>query len=182
MYVYNRVTLLYSRDWHSIINQLYWSKKGLLTTLVAFDIQFSSVAQVCLNLCNPVNCSMPGLPVHHQLPKFTPTHVHWVGDAIQPSHPLSSPSSPAFNLSRHHSLFLMNQLYASGGQSIAASASVLLMSIQDWFPLGLTDSISLQSKWLWSLLQHHNSKASILQYSAFFMVNSHIHTWLLEKS
>ena len=119
---------------------------------------------------------MPGIPVLYYLLELAPTHVHWVGDAIQPSHPLSSPSSPAFNLSRHHSLFLMNQLYASGGQSIAASASVLLMSIQDWFPLGLTDSISLQSKWLWSLLQHHNSKASILQYSAFFMVQpSHLY-------
>ena len=58
---------------------------------------FSSVAQSCLTLCNPMNCSTPGLPVHHQLPEFTQTHVHWVGDAIQPSHPLSSPSPPAPN-------------------------------------------------------------------------------------
>ena len=67
-------------------------------------IQFSSVAQSCLTLCDPMNCSMPGLPVHHQLPEFTQTHVHWVGDAIQPSHPLLSPS-PALNLSQHQSLF-----------------------------------------------------------------------------
>ena len=60
--------------------------------------QFSS-AQSYLTLCDPMNCSMPGLPVHHQLPEFTQTNVHWVGDAIQPSHPLSSPSPPAFNLS-----------------------------------------------------------------------------------
>ena len=60
--------------------------------------QFSSVAQSCPTLCNPMDCSTPGLPVHHQLPEFTQTHVHWVGDAIQPSHPLSSPSPPAFNL------------------------------------------------------------------------------------
>ena len=67
--------------------------------------QFSSVAQSYLTLCDPMDCSMPGLPVHHQLPEFTQTHVHWVGDAIQPSHPLSSPSPPAFNLSQHQGLF-----------------------------------------------------------------------------
>ena len=67
--------------------------------------QFSSVAQSCLTLCNPMDCSTPGLPVHHQLPEFTQTHVHWVGDAIQPSHPLSSPSPPAFSLSQHQGFF-----------------------------------------------------------------------------
>ena len=66
--------------------------------------QFSSVAESCPTLCDPMNCSMPGLPVHHQLPESTQTHVHEVGDAIQPSHPLSSPS-PAFNLSQHQGLF-----------------------------------------------------------------------------
>ena len=69
------------------------------------SVQFSSVAQLCPTLCNPVNRSMPGLPVHHQLPEFTQTHVHQVIDAIQPSHPLSSPSSPALNLSQHQGLF-----------------------------------------------------------------------------
>ena len=63
------------------------------------------VAQSCLTLCDPMNCSTPGLPVHHQLPEFTQTHVHWIGDAIQPSHPLSSPSPPAPNPSQHQSLF-----------------------------------------------------------------------------
>ena len=67
--------------------------------------QFSSVAQSCLTLCNPMNCSMLGLPVHHQPPKFTQTHVHWVSDAIQSSHPLFSPCLPAFNLSQHQGLF-----------------------------------------------------------------------------
>ena len=67
--------------------------------------QFSSVAQSCPILCNPMNCSTPGLPVHHQLPESTQTYVHWVGDVIQPSHPLSSPSPPAFNLSQHQGLF-----------------------------------------------------------------------------
>ena len=65
----------------------------------------SSVAQSCLTLCDPMNCSMPGLPVHHQLLESTQTHVHWVGDAIQPSHPLSSPSLPAFSPSQHQGLF-----------------------------------------------------------------------------
>ena len=69
------------------------------------SVQFSSITQSCLTLCNPMNCSTPGLPVHHQLPEFTQTHVHWVGDAIQPSHPLSSPSPPAPNPSQHQSLF-----------------------------------------------------------------------------
>ena len=68
-------------------------------------VQFSSITQSCPIFCNPKDCSMPGLPVHHQLPEFTQTHVHWFGDAIQPSHPLSSPSSPAFNLSQHQGLF-----------------------------------------------------------------------------
>ena len=70
-----------------------------------FSVQFSSVAQLCPTLCDPMNCSMPGLPVHHQLPEFTQTHVHQVGDAIQPSHPLLSPSHPAFNLSHYQGLF-----------------------------------------------------------------------------
>ena len=66
---------------------------------------FSSVAQSCLTLCDPVNCHTPGLPVHHQLLEFIQTHVHWVGDAIQPFHPLSSPSPPSLNLSQHQGLF-----------------------------------------------------------------------------
>ena len=69
------------------------------------SVQFSSVAQSCPTLCDPLDCSMPGFPVHHQLLEFTQTHVHWVSDAIQPSHPLSSPSPPTFNLSQHQGLF-----------------------------------------------------------------------------
>ena len=76
----------------------------LLLSQIVWD-QFSSVAQSCLTLCNPMDCNTPGLPVHGQFPEFTQTHVHWVGDAIQPFHPLSSPSLPAFNLSHHHGLF-----------------------------------------------------------------------------
>ena len=70
-----------------------------------FSVQFTSVAQLCLTLCDPMNCSTPGLPVHHQLPEFTRTHVRGVGDPIQPSHPLSSPFPPAPNTSQHQSLF-----------------------------------------------------------------------------
>ena len=69
------------------------------------SLQFSSVAQSCPTLCHPMNRSTPGFPVHHQLPESTQTHVHWVGDAIQPSHPLSSLSPPAFNLSQHQGVF-----------------------------------------------------------------------------
>ena len=68
-------------------------------------IQFSSVSQLCPTLCDRIDCSTPGLPVHHQLPGFTQTHVHWVSDAIQPSYPLLPPSPPAFNLSQHQGLF-----------------------------------------------------------------------------
>ena len=77
------------------------------TTSATFSpsVQFSSVAQLCPTLCDPMNCSTPCLPVHHQLPEFTQTHVHQVGDAIQPSHPLSSPSPPAPNPSKHQGLF-----------------------------------------------------------------------------
>ena len=75
-----------------------------------------------------MNCSTPGLPVHHQLPEFTQTHVHWVGDAIQPSHPLSSPSPPVLNLSQDQGLFPMSQFFATGGQSIGVSASISVLS------------------------------------------------------
>ena len=77
----------------------------LLITKWFISVQFSSVTQSCPVLCHPMNRSMPGLPVHHQIPESTQTHVHPVGDAIQPSHPLSSPSPPAFNLSQHQGLF-----------------------------------------------------------------------------
>ena len=81
-------------------------RTGRITKLegVFSSAQFSSVAQLCPSLCDPRNCSTPGLPIHHQLQEFTQTHVHWVGDAIQPSHPLSSPSPPAPNPSQHQSL------------------------------------------------------------------------------
>ena len=111
----------------------------------------------------------PGFPVHHQLPELAQTYVHRVSDAIQPSHPLSSPS-PTFNLSQHWGIFQWISS-SSGGQSTAASASILPVNIQDWFPLGLTGLISLQSKGLSRVFSNTNSsKASNLQCSAFFIV------------
>ena len=81
-----------------------WSPISCLLSIFS-SVQFSSVAHLCPTLCDLMDCSTPGLPVHHQLPEFTQIHVHWVSDAIQPSHPLLSPSPPAFNLSQHQSLF-----------------------------------------------------------------------------
>ena len=110
-------------------------------------VQFSSVTQSCLTLCDPMDCSTPGFPVHYQLPEFTQTHVHWVSNAIQPSHSLLSPSPPAFNFFPASGSFPMSQFFASGGQSIkvSASAPVLPMNIQDWFSLGWTGWISFLS-------------------------------------
>ena len=112
-------------------------------------IQFHSVAQSCLTLCDPMNCSTPGFPIHHQLQEFTQTHNHWVSDAIQPSHPLSSPSPPAPNPSQHQS-FPMSQHFIWGGQSTGVSAlvSFLPKNTQDWFPSEWTGWISLQPKGL----------------------------------
>ena len=104
-----------------------------------------SVAQSCLTLCDPMDCSMPGLPVHQQLPELAQTDIHWAGDAI-----LSSvvPFSSHLQFFPASWSFLMSQLFASGGQIIGASASVLPVNIQDGFPLGWTGWISLQSKGL----------------------------------
>ena len=84
-----------------------WSRSILFPHLLVFScsVQFSSVAQSFLTLCNPMNCSTPGLLIHHKLPESTQTHVHWVSDALQPSRPLSSPSQPALNLSQHQGIF-----------------------------------------------------------------------------
>ena len=140
--------------------------------LYACSAQFSSVAQSCSTLCSPMNCNTPGLPIHHQLPEFTKTYVHWVGDAIQPSHPLSFPSPPTLNLSQHQGHLNEPALRIRWPKYwVSASASVLPVNIQDWFLLGLTGLISFDlQETLKSLLQHHSSKASILRCSAFFMV------------
>ena len=114
--------------------------------------QFSSAAQLCLTLCDPKDCSTPGLPVHHQLPEFTQAHVHELHQGAWWCHPTVSSSVAPFS-SRLQSCpplgsFPMSQLFASGGQRIGASISVLPMTIQGWFPLGWTCWISLQSKGL----------------------------------
>ena len=112
------------------------------------SIQFSSVAQSCPTLCNPKNHSTPGLPIHHQLPEFTQTHVHRVRDAIQRSYPLSFPSPLTFNLSLHQGLFKWVISLHQVAKAFQLQASVLPMNIQDWFPLGWTVWISLKSKGL----------------------------------
>ena len=146
-------------------------------------ISFSSVAQSCLTLCDPINRTTPGLPVRHHLPEFTQTHVHPVSDAIQPSHPLSSPSPPAPNPSQHQS-FPMSQFFAWGGQSTGASAlaSFLPQKSQGWSPSEWTGWISLQSKGLSRVFSN-----TTVQKHQFFSAqpssqsNSHIHTQPQEK-
>jgi len=148
------------------------------------SVQFSSVAQSCLTLCDPMNCSMPGLPVHHHLLEFTQTHVHrdqWCHLAISSSVvPFSScPQSLLTSES-----FPMSQLFAWGGQStgVSALASFLPKKSPGWSPSEWTGWISLQSKGLWRVFSN-----TTVQKHQFFGIqlssqsNSHIHTWLLEK-
>ena len=136
------------------------------------SVQFSSVAQLCPTLCDPMNRSTPGLPVPHQLPEFTETHVHRVSDAIQPFHPLLSPSPPAPNPSQHQSFSNESTLrmrwpkYWSFSFSITPSKEHpgLISFRMDWL-----DLLAVQGT-LRSLLQHDSSKTSILWHSAFFTV------------
>ena len=144
------------------------------------SVQFSPVAQSCPTLCNPMNRSMPGLPVHHHLPEFIQTHVHQVSDAIQPSHPLSSPSPPAPNPSQHQmwDSFLMSQFFALGGQSIGVSASTSVLPYSglisfriDWF-----DLLAIQG-----ILSRVFSSTTVQKHQFFgaqpsSQSNSHIHT------
>ena len=135
-------------------------------------VQFSSVDQSCPTLCDPMNRSMPGLPVHHQLPEFTQTHVHRVGDAIQPSHPVLSllllpPIPPSIRVfSNESTLHMRWPKYWSFSLSIIPSKEIpgLISFKMDWL-----DLLAVQGT-LKSLLQHHSSKASILRCSAFFTV------------
>ena len=142
--------------------------KRCSTPLIISSVQLLN----CVQLCDLMDCSMPGLPVHHQLQEFIQTHVHWVSDAIQPSHPLSSPSPPAFNLSQHQGLF---QWVSSSHQV----AKVLKFQLQQQSFHEYPGLISFRMGWLHllavqgtlrSLLQHHTSKVSILWHSAVFIV------------
>ena len=90
--------------WYCLKDSSHHSPQHYFQLTSVRSVQFSSVAQSCPTLCYPMDCSTPGLPVHQQLSEFTQTHVHWVGDAIQPSHPLSSPSPSTFRLSQHQGL------------------------------------------------------------------------------
>ena len=134
------------------------------------NIHFSSVTHSCPSLCEPMNRSTPGLPVHHKLPESTQTHVHRVSDAIQASHPLSSPSPPFFPsirvFSNKSALHIRWPKYSSFSFNISPSNeySELISFRNDWL-----DLLAVQGT-LKSLLQHHSSKASILWQSAFFMI------------
>ena len=144
---------------------IFWNGFKECEILVT-SVQFRSIVQSCSTISDPMDCSMPGLPIHHQL-LFTQTHIHWVGDAIQPSHPLSSPSPPP-----PLGLFPMSQLFISGGQSIGFSFNIsppneysgLIYFRMDWL-----DLLAVQGT-LKSLHQNHKSKASILWHSIFFIV------------
>ena len=148
-------------------------KNKIKTSSPISSVQFSSIqlSRSCPTLCDPLNCSTPGLPVHHQLPESTQTHVHQVSDAIQPSHRLSSPSPPALNCSQHQGLFQ----WVSSSHQVAKVLEFQLQHQSFQCP-GL---ISFRMDWLdlfvvqgtlKSLLKQHSSKASILQRSAFFIV------------
>ena len=135
------------------------------------SVQFSLVAQSCLTVCDPLDCSTPGFPVHHQILEHTQSHVHQIGDAIQPSHPLLSPSPPAFSLSQHQgllkwvsSLHHMAKILEFQLQHQSFQYSGLISVKIDWL-----DLLAVQGT-LKSLLQHHSSKSSIHWHSAFFTV------------
>ena len=131
---------------------------------VKSHVQFSS-AQLCPTLCYPMDCSTPGFPVHHQLPEFTQTHVHWVSDAIQPSHPLSSSSPPTFNLSHHQGLFKwvssLHQVpkYWHFSFSFSISPSIEYLWLIS-FRMDRLDFFAVQGT-LESLLQHYSSKLHV---------------------
>ena len=153
-------------------------KYVLIIYYVVPDIVFNLIAYSCPTLCDPMDCSMPGLPVNHQLPELTQTYVHSISDAIQSSHPLSLPSSPAFNLSQHQGLFKWvsssHQVakYWSFSFSISFSNEYpgLISFMMDWL-----DLLAVQGT-LKSLRQHHNSKSSVLWCSTFFIVQlSHLY-------
>ena len=148
-----------------------------------FEDKFSSVAQLCLTLCDPMDCSTPGFPVHHQLPELAQTHVHWVDDSIQPSSPVVPFSSclqsfPAFRVFSNESVLRIRwQNHWSFRISISPS------DIQDWFPLGLTGLISLQFKGRSRVLSNTTvQKHEFFHAQLSLWSNSHIHTWLLEKT
>ena len=149
-----------------------WVSPEVHKTNLKNDMFFSSITQSCPTLCDPMNCSIPGLPVHHQLPESTQTHVHWVGDAIQRSHSLLSPSAPALIFpsirvfSNESALRIRWQNYWSFSFNISPSNE---HPGPISFRMGWLDLLAIQGT-LKSLLQHHSSKASILLHWPFFIV------------
>ena len=143
-------------------------------------VQFS---QLCPTLCDPMDCSTPGLPVHHQLPELVQTHVQWVGDTIQSSHPLPSPFPPAFNISSITVFSNESVLCIRWPKYWNFSFSIVLpMNIQDLFPLGLTGFISLQSKGLASVFSNTTvQKHQFFSSRPSLWSNPRICTWLLEN-
>ena len=147
------------------------------------SVEFSSVTELCPTLCDPMDCSMPGFPVHHQLLELVPTHVYRVSDAIQPSHPLSSLSPHTFNFTQHQGLFK----WVSSSHQVA---KVLELQLQhqsfQWIfrtdSLGLTGLISLQSKGLSRVFSNTTvRKHQFFSAQPSLWSNSHTDTWLLEK-
>ena len=153
----------------TVYKQVYWRLTRMLAAMLS-SVQFSSVTKPCPTLCDPMNCSMPGLPVHHQLPKFVQTHIYRVGDVIQTSHPLSSPSPPAPNPSQHQSLFQ----WVNSSHEVTKVISFSIIPSKEIsglisFRMDRLDLLAVQGT-LKSLLQHRSSKASILRRSASFTV------------
>ena len=162
-----------------------WASPLLLSNEGYSFTQFSSVAQSCLSLCNSMDCSMPGLRVHHQLLEFTQTHVHWVGDAIQPSQPLSSPSPPALNLSQRQSQSLFKSVSSSHQVAKYWSCSFNISPSNEHprlISLEWTGWISLQAEGLSRLFSNTTiQKHKFFSAQPYLLSNSHIHTWPLEK-
>ena len=174
---------------HNIVKQLYSSKNDILKNsmlvqeleLLMFENKISSAAQSCPTLCDPMDCSTPGFLVLHHLLELTQTHVHQVSDAIQPSHLLSSPSPPAFNLSHYQGLFQ----WVSSSHQVAKVLEFQHQSLQwifrtdflriDWFDLHAVQGT------LKNLLQTTVQKHQLFRTQPYLWSNSHIHTLLLEK-
>ena len=156
----------------------WWS----FSTIVRIVVALLSLS--CQTLYDPMDCSTPDYPVPQYLPELVQTYIHWVSDALQPSHPLLSPFPPTFNISPQQGFFQWVISLHQVGQGIGASASALVLPVntQDWSPLGWTGWISLQSKGL----SRVSSNTTVQKHQFFsaqppLWMNSHIHTWLLEK-
>ena len=169
-----KVSLLLARL-ISQLNAFPLNRKGHILDHLTQNIVWnicSSVAESYLTLCDPMNCSTPGFPVLHYLPEFAQTHVHWVGDAIQPSHPLPPPYPLPFSLSHHQGLVHESALHITWPKYWGFSSSIspsneyskLISFRMDWLDLRAGQGT------LKNLLQHHSSKASVLHHSAFFRV------------